>query len=183
MDQSSLSKSFGFVTLVHRIGKISNQTSLVVEMVAAYPEKEKPCVAIFSVHLFYVILCCHCHYQLCCDLFISPRGCHLYCFPPRNVSILYQLDVWWLSGHMCGPLWSRSRLSAALRDLSYSPELLISDPGRADLVQDEAERFWTEKLFSPIFFFFLYTSGYMSRDTGSSISYVTATKHLAVTLN
>lgn len=50
-DQSSLSKSFGFVTLVHRIGKISNQTSLVVEMVAAYPEKEKPCVAIFSVHL------------------------------------------------------------------------------------------------------------------------------------
>lgn len=56
-DQSSLSKSFGFVTLVHRNGKISNQTSLLVEMVAAYPEKKKSHVSLYFQYTYFMLYC------------------------------------------------------------------------------------------------------------------------------
>lgn len=120
--------------------------------------KKRKSHVLFSrmLHFQYAPLCCHCNCQLCHDLFISPRGRQFYYLPPRSVSILYQLDVWWLSGHMCGPLWSRPRLSGALHDLSYLPQMLISNPQGAALVQDEAQSwkiFDWEIILSDFFFF------------------------------
>lgn len=186
--QESWDESFGFLTWQRhllRTEKILNVMLLLNWWLRTHKKRKRHMSLCHLLHFqyfsFYIPRCCHCNCQLWCNLFISPRGWQLDCFPCRSVSILCQLDVSWILGHTWGVLWSRSHLSAAFHDLSYLLELLISDPQRSGLVQDEAQS-WKilnrESIFCLFVFFFpLNTSSYMSRATGKSISYVTAPKY------